>query len=58
MARIDLSRQVSMVGSSPKMGQKAQYTPKGQKTLKTWIFHSHPCGFYIKNIAFPIEMAS
>ena len=37
------------------MGQKAQYTQKGQKTLKTGIFHTHPCGFYIKNRPFPIH---
>ena len=39
------------------MGEKAQYTQKGRKTLKTGIFHSHPCGFYIKNRPFAIEMA-
>ena len=39
------------------MGEKAQYTQKGQKTLKTGIFHSHPCGFYIKNRPFAIELA-
>ena len=39
------------------MGEKAQYTQKGQKTLKIEIFHSHPCGFYIKNRPFAIEMA-
>ena len=39
------------------MGEKAQYTQKGHKTLKIGIFHSHPCGFYIKNRPFAIEMA-
>ena len=39
------------------MGEKAQYTQKGHKTLKIEIFHSHPCGFYIKNRPFAIEMA-
>ena len=39
------------------MGEKAQYTQKGQKTLKIEILHSHPCGFYIKNRPFAIEMA-
>ena len=39
------------------MGEKAQYNQKGRKTLKIEIFHSHPCGFYIKNRPFAIEMA-
>ena len=41
------------------IGPKGPIYPKRlKKTLKAKIFHSHPCGFYIKNIAFPIEMAS
>ena len=60
MARIDPSRQVSMVGSSKKIGDgpKGPIYLKRSKTLKNGIFHTHPCGFYIKNRPFAIEMAS